>query len=175
MSSAAVGWLFTLGALMHNMEEALFLPAWSRHAGRWHPRVSTTEFRFAVAVLSAALVMCMAAAAIHGAGSPAAHIFAGYVLAMIINAGVPHLIATIAQRRYMPGTFTALLFNLPLGVLFLIQGLSERYIVLRQFAWYGPVTVILLLASIPVLFAIGRRLRPRQAGPGTPKSYKKQS
>ena len=44
--------LFALAVTLHNLEEALLLPTWSRSAGRWHHPVGAREFRFAVAVLT---------------------------------------------------------------------------------------------------------------------------
>lgn len=159
MSLATIGWLFTLGVLAHNAEEALCLPAWSACAGRWHTPVGKREFRFAVAALSALLVAIAAAASAAGAGSIAAYLMAGYVLAMVLNVLVPHLLATLSMRKYMPGTATALLLNLPLGVLYLRQALLEGRIELGVFAWSGPLTVLAIVASIPVLFSLGRRFR----------------
>ena len=31
-------WLFPAAITVHNLEEAIWLPAWSRTAGRWHVR-----------------------------------------------------------------------------------------------------------------------------------------
>jgi hypothetical protein len=158
MSLVAILWLFTAGVLVHNTEEALYLPAWSARAGSWHVCVSAGAFRFAVAVLSAALVCIAAAASLSGPRSVAAYLFAGYVLAMLLNVLAPHVIATVAMRTYMPGTATAVLLNLPLGCLFLGRALSENSIELKVFAWSAPLTALVIAASIPVLFAVGRRL-----------------
>lgn len=167
MSIVAVGWLFTLGVLAHNTEEALYLPAWeAQHlppawiarARRWNNAAGAKEFRFAVVVLSAALIIITTVTSVTGAGSPAAYLLAGYALAMIINSLVPHTVATIALRRYMPGTATAVLLNLPLGCLFLVRALSENYIQPRFFAWSGPLVALSMLVSLPILFAVGKRL-----------------
>ena len=158
MSLTAIGWLFTFGVLVHNTEEALLLPAWSAHAGKWHARVEAAEFRFAVAVLSVLLVVVAAAASQARAGSISAYLMAGYVLAMVLNVLMPHVLATVVMRKYMPGTATALLLNLPLGALYLRQALSEQNIQPGVFAWSGPLIVLFLVASIPVLFALGRKL-----------------
>ena len=83
---------------------------------------------------------------------------AGYVLAMVLNVFAPHLFATVLMRRYMPGTATAVLLNLPLGWLYLRQILMEHRIELRVFFWAGPLTVLAILALIPVLLALGRRV-----------------
>ena len=159
MPLLALAWLFTIGVLAHNTEEALYLPEWSANAGRWHVPVGATEFRFAVAVLSAALVGIVVAASVAGPGSLAAYLLSGYVLAMVLNVLVPHLVAMVATRKYMPGTATAILFNLPLGCLFLKRALSENYIEFKVFAWSGPAIALTVAASIPLLFAVGRKVR----------------
>lgn len=158
MSLVSLGCLFTLGVLAHNAEEALFLPDWSAGAGRWHVAVDKSEFRLAVLALSLLLVAVAVAASFTGAKSVAAYLFTGSVLAMVANLFVPHVLATLALRRYMPGTASAVAFNLPLGGMFLYRALSEGYVQPRTFAWAGPLTALAILASIPVLFALGRRL-----------------
>jgi hypothetical protein len=122
-------------------------------------KVGADEFRFAVAALSVALVIIVAAASLAGPASLPAYMLSGYVLAMVLNVVAPHVVATIAMRRYMPGTATALLFNLPLGGLFLQRALAEGYIEPGVFVWSGPAVALAIAASIPPLFAIGRKLR----------------
>jgi len=135
MSLEALRWIFVLGVLIHNAEEARLLPAWSGTAGRWHPRVSATE-----------------------PGSTAAYIMAGYVLAMMINALMPHLLATLFARRYMPGTATGLLLNLPLGAAYTYKALSTGNIEWSVFAWSGPLTAAVLLLLVPILIFVGRTM-----------------
>ena len=157
MSLSTLRWLFVLGVLIHNTEEALLLPPWSNTAGRWHTRVTATEFRFAVVVLSCALIIFSVVASLSEPRSVAAYLMADYVFAMTLNALMPHLLATLFMRRYMPGTATALLFNLPLGIAYLYQALATQHIEPLVFAWSGPLLVILILASIPFLFFLGRK------------------
>ncbi|WP_157510884.1 hypothetical protein [Frateuria sp. Soil773] len=49
--------------------------------------------------------------------------------------------------------------NLPLGLLYLRQALHEGHIGLRLFCWAGPLVVLAMLACIPLLLGLGRRLR----------------
>lgn len=158
MPLVALAWLFTLGVLVHNIEEALYFPAWSARAGRWHAPVGPSEFRFAVAVFSMSLVAIAATVSTARPGDVSAYLFSGYVLAMVLNAFAPHLVTTLATSKYMPGTATAALFNLPLGCLFLKRALSANYIEFRTFAWSGPAVVLAIVASIPLLFAVGRKV-----------------
>lgn len=85
MSLEFIGWLFTIGVLILNTEEALWLPAWSEHSGKWHPAVGQREFRFAVIVLSVLLVIFCLSSSLNPAGSISAYLMAGYVLAMVLN------------------------------------------------------------------------------------------
>lgn len=165
MSLGALAWLFAFGVLLHNAEEAVLLPAWSSTAGRWHARVGTREFVFAVTVLSLALLGLAALGTSAGARSVWAYLLAGYALAMVANVFVPHVLGTIALRRYMPGTGTALLLNLPLGVLFLHQALGQGFVAWHTFVWVGPLTALAIAACIPALFALGRLL-PGSREPG---------
>lgn len=164
MSLALLGWLFTSGVLLHNLEEGVYLPAWSQRTSRWYRPVSIRVFRFAAVILSIVLILLTLAGTLSHAGGVGAYLMAGYALAMLINVFVPHLLATGLLRRYMPGTATAVLFNLPLGLLYLHLALQEGFIEWRVFRWAGPLVVIGLLALMPLLFALGRRIVPLQMG-----------
>ena len=159
MSLAALGWLFTVGVLVHNAEEALWLPAWSARAIRWYRPVPAPVFRFAAAVLSLAFLALTLVATLSPAGSVAAYLMAGYALAMLLTVLVPQAQATVAWRRYMPGTATAVFLNLPLGLWYLRQALAQRFIKPQVFRWAGPLVVAGLLVAMPMLFALGRAAR----------------
>ena len=161
MSWFDLGWFFALSVTIHNIEEALYLPRWSKRAGRWHSRVSAFEFRFAVFVLTAVAYGVVFLARAGGTGSVGAYLLAGYALAMLLNVFFPHLLATLGLRRYCPGLITALFLNLPVCLLILYTGFRDGHIAWGKFLWYGPACVAGLLLAIPVLFMAGRGLSPR--------------
>lgn len=158
MTFLKLTWLFVLALAVHNLEEALWLPAWSQKAGRWHFPVGAPEFRFAVFVLTAAAAAFALAANLGGKGSIGAYLVCGYALAMLLNVAFPHVLASLVLREYAPGTLTALLFNLPACALLLGHALRERYVEVQLFLWAGPLVVVAIAGSIPILLAIGRRL-----------------
>jgi uncharacterized protein with HXXEE motif len=170
MSFSALSWAFVLAIAMHNLEEAVWLPAWSQRSGRWHPTVGAAEFRFAVIVLTAAGAAVALAASIGGKGSLGAYLLSGYALAMLLNVVFPHVLVTLAMRTYAPGTLTALLLNAPVCALLLEAALRERYVDHGVFLWAGPLVVLAILGAIPLLFAVGRWLRSagRDGTPGRP-------
>jgi len=164
MTFSGLAWLFALAVTLHNLEEGVWLPGWSKSAGRWHAAVGAGEFRFAVIVLTLFAYICVGLAV---AGSRlGAYLVSGYALAMALNVVMPHLLATIVMRRYAPGTATAVLFNLPIALLLLRAAFVEGRVSLAVFAWAGPLTVIAIVASIPGLFALGRWSRPDAARAG---------
>ena len=164
MSFSLLGWLFALGVVIHNIEEALFLPAWSTRAGRWHVQVGAFPFRFAVVVLSTAVIVAAWLSSVSGALSFGAYFLTGYALAMVLNVVFPHVLATVALHSYAPGTATALLFILPLGGCLVYRALTEGYVEQTVFAVSGPATVAGIIASIPVLFAAGKKLAHHLSG-----------
>lgn len=166
MTFFALTWLFVLAVGLHNLEEALWLPAWSQRAGRWHFPVGAVEFRFAVAVLTVAAAAVALAANIGGKGSVGAYLVSGYALAMLLNVVFPHVLASLILREYAPGTLTALLLNLPVCALLLEHALREQYVEMQVFLWAGPLVALAIAASIPLLFWIGRCL-PLAARPET--------
>jgi hypothetical protein len=159
MTFERLAWLFALAVTVHNLEEAIFLPAWSRRAGRWHIQVGEPEFRFAVVVLT--LFAYLFAWLVEKGSEIGVYLLSGYALVMFLNVFAPHLFATIVLRRYAPGTATALFFNLPITFCLLRSAFEEHHISIASFAWTGAIAVIGGVALIPALFAVGRALGRR--------------
>jgi hypothetical protein len=141
---------------LHNVEEGLFLPGFLASAPLIHYPAGPAEFRFALVVLTASSPV-LAWLSVRG-NRAATIIHCGYALAMALNVFVPHLIGAIALRTYVPGVITAVILVLPVSLLMLRQAVREKRIDLRTFAWAGPLTVLAMAASIPMLFALGRLL-----------------
>ncbi len=146
---------FLLGFSLHNLEEAIWLPAWSKHTSKFHPEVKKNEFHFAVIVVTAIGYLLTL---LHFADDKnnvfIQSIYYGFVLMMCLNVLFPHLIATIVLKRYAPGLVTGLLLNLPFGI-FLVQqalsyGVNLLYIIISALL----ITVVMLML-INLLFKVG--------------------
>jgi hypothetical protein len=104
MSLSFLGWLFAFGVVVHNIEEAIYLPGWSARVERRHMldrryfSVRARAFRFGAGVLSVAALGAALLASIGGSQSFGACFISGYALAMLLNVFVPHVAATIALR-----------------------------------------------------------------------------
>lgn len=152
-------WLFPLAITLHNIEEAIWLPAWSKHAARFHAPVGAFEFRFAVTVLTLLGYIITLLSVRTGSGSIATGLFCAYCLAMLLNAFVPHLAATVILRRYAPGLATGLLLNVPVAAWLLHRAVSEGHVTVKLLSVCSAILIPALLISIPVLFAAGRRIK----------------
>lgn len=155
-------WIFfPLAITLHNIEEALWLPRWSRYAKRFHAPVEQNEFLFAVilvtilAYLSTFLAMAFPSVLIFR------QIFFGVLGAMILNAFVPHLAATIALRRYAPGLVTAVFLLVPINSIILYQALADGYLQWLELGLSTLVVVVVILALLPLFFRLGKSIEPR--------------
>ncbi len=149
--------LFLFGLTLHNIEEALWLPRWSKYAGRYHKEVTFNEFVFAVIMVTAVGYLLTFQYFIFGGSSLVSkYLYLGFVAMMVLNAFMPHLAATIALRRYAPGTLTALLLNLPFGLYLLCNNLvkGELFYFFIAFA----VVVVFTLFMIKICFRAGKKL-----------------
>ena len=161
MNFDTLAWAFVVVIAIHNFEEALFLPSWSNAAGRWHKPVNEFEFRFAVVILT--LLAALFAVLAVQRNEIGIYLLCGYALAMALNVFLPHVAATIALRRYAPGTATALLFNLPVCVMLLVAAGREQLISWWTLCWSAPLLTVAIVGLIPILFQVGHSIGQRRA------------
>ncbi len=149
-------WLFPVAITIHNIEEAVWLPEWSRHAGKFHHPVGKVEFRFAVTILTLLAWIITYLSITGGKQSIGVYLLCAYCLAMFINVFIPHIAATIVLRRYAPGLFTALVLNLPTTAWILVAAGKHGYITWDTFLLWSAVFIAALIGIIPILFRAGR-------------------
>jgi len=158
MSFRNLEWLFPVVVTLHNTEEAIWLPGWSKRVGFWKTPVSPRVFRFAVTVLTTLAFALTWLSAESGRQSVWTYLTFGSMIVTLVNVVIPHLAATVARRSYMPGVATAVALNLPVLSLLVVMALKEGYVSGGKAAVYCLVVAGLLVAAIPALFKIGRAL-----------------
>lgn len=157
MTAPTLLWLcFPLAITLHNLEEARWLPQWSRHAGRFHAAVAANEFHFAVLVVTVLAYLATFAAVLMPDVPLARQIFFGFLGAMILNTFVPHLAATLALKRYAPGLLTGIALLLPINATILARALTAGTLSWGELVISTIIVGAVLLAALPVLFRIGR-------------------
>ncbi|MBN2283175.1 MAG: HXXEE domain-containing protein [Deltaproteobacteria bacterium] len=159
-----IQWLFPIALTFHNLEEWIWLPGWSRKAGKFHGAVGEFEFRFAVTVLTVAAYVITALSISDHEGSVSDYLFAGYCAAMLINVIMPHLVATLVMRSYAPGLITGALFIAPVTICLLWRLLSTGTVTAVPLIIWSGGFIVMIVGIIPVLFALGRKLRSMGGG-----------
>jgi hypothetical protein len=150
--------LFLLGFTLHNLEEAVWLPAWSKYASKFHPVVKKDEFRFAViGVTAIGYLLTFFHLTDNQNSALIEYLYYGFILMMCLNALFPHLVATVALKRYSPGLITGLSLNVPLGISLIRQGLLNGIVPLCLMIAALLLTVIMLIL-INLLFKIGGKI-----------------
>ena len=146
---------FAGGVTLHNLEEALFLPRWAR-ANVTLPvvalafRPSSTIYWILSSAVSAVVWLAVLGVTLRPTIAAFHFALSGFALAMAVNAFLPHLAMSIAKTSYCPGTATAILLNLPLGVLVVREQLVETAVPLSDF-WRQTLFYAILLG----VFAFG--------------------
>jgi hypothetical protein len=158
MSFGILQWLFPVVVTLHNAEEALWLPGWSKRAVLWHNPVTPGVFRFAVAILTALAFAVTWLSAESGKQTVWTYLAFGCMVATLANVLIPHIALTVGLRSYMPGVATAVTLNLPVLSLLVVLALKEGYVSGVKAAEYSVGMAGLLLLSIPALFKLGRVL-----------------
>jgi len=158
MSFRNLEWIFPIVVTLHNAEEFLWLPAWSRQAGRWHHPVAPGVFRFAAVVLTLLAYVVTALSFYSGRQTVWTYLVFGSMAVTLANVLIPHIAASVVTRSYMPGLATAVILNLPLLSMLMALGLRQGYVSGWKAAVYSAGMAGLLLLSIPALFKLGKAL-----------------
>jgi len=149
--------LFLFCFSLHNLEEALWLPGWSKYAGKYHKEVTENEFRFAVVVITALGYLITFQYLLFPTIALSRFIYSGFILMMVVNAVFPHLAATVVLRRYAPGTITGIFLNAPVGIYILAEK-TNSFDDLKGVIIAGAIISVLVLVSLKYLFIAGEKL-----------------
>ena len=152
-------WLFPIAITLHNIEEGIWLPAFmAAHRTELPWTYTPAEFRFALVVLTTAAWIVTYLSWRTGPQTVWAYLLFGSIVAMLVNVLVPHIPAAIIFRGYAPGVVTAVFVNLPVLALLTRWAIRDRYVPGRRAVAYGVGVPLGIVALVPVLFALGRRL-----------------
>lgn len=154
MTEAALFWLFALAITVHNIEEGLFLPAFTASVPRLAEHSTPFSFRFALIVLTGAVYVVVGFAAAGVASAIA--LLSGIALVMAINAVAPHVILTLICRRYAPGTATGLFIMTPLSILLIVRNGAAGYHDGYGLALSALAVAVVVIVAIPALIYAGR-------------------
>jgi len=148
-------WLLAITETIHNLEEAVWLPAWSATAGVWHPPVGVFEFRFAVTIVT---MICYGVIYLYyrSGNKLMTYILAGTLALILINIIIPHMAATLSLRQYVPGVISGLLLNAPVTLYLLRRGFREGIFSTRMLLFGTLGFAIVMVPLLPVLMRAGK-------------------
>ena len=146
---------FCLAITLHNIEEALWLPEWSQSASSFQQPVTANEFHFAVFIITVFAYVISFLYVRFPKINLVKWAFIGFLGSMVFNAIFPHLIATIVMKTYAPGLVTGLLLNIPINTIIFYKLYKSNVVTKKEIVISTVGVGVLLLAMIPVLFAVG--------------------
>ncbi|HHY28245.1 MAG TPA: HXXEE domain-containing protein [Desulfitobacterium dehalogenans] len=150
--------LFLMSFTLHNLEEGIWLPKWSKYAGRYHQQVGNNEFRFAVMVVTLfGYILTFAFLVAANSNEVIKYLYLGFIMMMCFNSIFPHLIATIFLKRYAPGTLTGVFLNLPIGLYLIFWQYGNQLEVNKLVIGFVVIATATLTLLRP-LFKLGRGL-----------------
>ncbi len=154
----ALKFIFLLGFTIHNLEESVWLPEWSKHAKKFHKPVERNQFIFAVIIVTILGYLITVVEIINNnPGSVFSYIYLGFIGMMGLNTILPHLAATILLKKYAPGLITALLLNLPLSIIIISRyinaGINVYFLIIAILVVTG-----IVLSLLKPLFKFGEKI-----------------
>ena len=158
MSSVSLWVFFPLAITLHNLEEAIWLPKWSKYAKQFHKPIEANVFYFAVIFVTILAYLSTFLAIAFPSSWLWKHIFYGFLGAMILNTFVPHLASTIVLRKYSPGLATGLFLLIPVNSIILYQSVMLGHVKLLDLILSILIVSVTLLSLLPVFFKIGEKL-----------------
>lgn len=150
--------IFPFAISLHNVEEALWLPSWSKNAGCFHKPVNKSEFHFALVVITTLAYLSSFLLLLFPHNFIVKYIYFGFIGAMLINTLFPHIIATLLLHQYAPGVVTAVFLEIPCFTIILLMSIENCIISIPELLISAVFVGVILLILIPMLFNIGNSL-----------------
>ena len=149
-------WILAITETLHNLEEAVWLPKWSQTAGIWQP-VGTFEFRFAVIVVTLVFYGIIYYFSV-SKSKLSGYMLGGALVMVLVNVLIPHIIAVIFIRRYVPGVITGIILNVPATLYLLQRGIKEGIYDFKILIKYGIAFSLIVLPLLQISFCLGRTI-----------------
>lgn len=158
-------WLLIPVVVLHNAEEWIAEPRYGSISPMLQhqldelmapPPYRTLQIAWLIATLVPVLVVL---AAVSAGRSRARDWLVCWVTSIYLaNAIFPHLIELAIGRSYAPGVITAVVVNIPFGILLLRRALQEQYLSSRQMAAAVGVGVLCLPIALAAVLAAASAL-----------------
>jgi hypothetical protein len=103
--------------MLHNIEEAVSMEDWiAKSPMKISYSITTSQFIVAVALFTVVGFIVVFAKRLYKDEAQFFILIAGFSGMLLLNVFIPHLIAALVFRMYVPGLITAVLVNFPLTI-----------------------------------------------------------
>ena len=152
-------WFIPLLFALHNLEEAPFMERWlERFSQPFRPQMSTSEFTFAVAILTVGIGLLTAISALNPPSVLSVFIMILIQAIMLVNAIVPHLAATLWYRLYSPGVLTGVVLQIPFSIYLFYRVMEDQLLSVGLLVLAFVLAPILMPISAWLALKISQRL-----------------
>jgi hypothetical protein len=153
-------WLVPIAIAVHNLEEALFIPAFLPFVnhrlraifGAAAPDLTARTYFIALSVVTVIPFVIAATGNLSRKSAPAVYAMVTIALLMLVNVAV-HLGSTVLAGGYAPGLVTAVVANLPLFAYVVRRAVREQWVrrwtavTITAILLHGPGLMTLLLVA----------------------------
>ena len=161
MSRKGLLWLVPVFVTIHNLEEALFMPAFlqarnsSIPAGLRSllPPITYQQFLVALIIMTSMPYLIAWLGNLERERSGGAYLLLGLQVVMLYNV-LAHIVMAAAMGGYAPGVVTALIINLPFSLYLLPRALRERWAPHRVIVLLFPIGLIVHAVGLPSLIIL---------------------
>ena len=161
MSRKALLWLVPVFITIHNLEEALFMPAFlqTRNASipsslqGLLPPITYQQFLIALIFMTAMPYAIALVGNLEREGSGSLYLLLGLQVVMLYNV-LAHVLMAAVMGGYAPGVVTALTINLPFSLYLVRRARKERWVPRRVIVWLFPIGLIVHAVGLPALIIL---------------------
>lgn len=154
VSYKKIAWIPAVTETIHNIEEAVFLPAWSAGAGLWSGHLTAFQFRSAVAAVTL-LIYVIIYYYMRNGNNFSTHLYCGTLVVILVNVFVPHLAVSVLISSCSPGVLSGIILNVPVTLYLLRRGLRENLFTYRVLVRGTAVTAVIMMLIILLSFIAG--------------------
>jgi hypothetical protein len=154
-------WLVPVVITIHNLEEAIFMPAFlqTRNSSipsflrELLPPLTYAQFLAPLILVTAIPYLIAGLTKLDRDGSPGINLLLGVQVVMLINV-LAHTAMAVVMWGYAPGLITALLINLPFSLYLLHRATREQWVSRRVLVLLLPIGVLIHVVGLPGLMIL---------------------
>lgn len=161
ISKKALLWLVPVFVTVHNLEEALLMPAFlqTRNSSvpdplrSLLPPITYRQFLISLIIVTTMPYLIAWLGNLERERGRGVYLLLGLQVVMLFNV-LAHAAMSVAMRGYAPGVVTAFVLNLPFSIYLLSRAVKEKWVSQRVIVLLFPVGLIIHMLGLPALIIL---------------------